>query len=175
MQHAITHLYVHIPFCVAKCAYCAFYSEPLEGERVERFLAALEREIEAVADRLAPQTIYFGGGTPSILTTEQLEKLLTHLRACISSLESRITNHEFEWTVETNPATVTPEKARLLRALGVNRVSVGAQALDDALLERLGRVHTVAMVRETVETLRAAGFDNLNLDFIFAIPGQTVA
>jgi len=175
MQHALAHLYVHIPFCVAKCAYCAFYSEPAEGGRVERFLAALARDIDAMADRLVPKTIYFGGGTPSILTTQQLERLLTHLHARVPSLESRVTSHDFEWTVETNPATVTPEKARLLRAFGVNRVSVGAQALDDTLLERLGRVHTVAMIHETAETLRGAGFDNLNLDFIFAIPGQTVA
>ncbi|MCX7825769.1 MAG: radical SAM family heme chaperone HemW [Verrucomicrobiae bacterium] len=175
MPNPFAHLYVHIPFCVAKCAYCAFYSEPAEERRAERFLAALEREIEAVAGRLAPQTIYIGGGTPTSLTAEQLERLLTHLRACIPNLESRVTSRDFEWTVETNPATLTSEKARLLRLLGVNRVSVGAQALDDALLERLGRVHTVAMIHETVETLRTAGFENLNLDFIFAIPGQTVA
>lgn len=174
MQAPITHLYVHIPFCVAKCAYCAFYSEPAENERVERFLSALNREIETVADRLAPHTIYFGGGTPSILTAQQLERLLTHLRARVVNLDALAAAADFEWTVETNPATVSPEKARLLRAFGVNRVSVGAQALDETLLERLGRVHTVAMVHETVEMLRVAGFDNLNLDFIFAIPGQTV-
>ena len=173
MQREINHLYVHIPFCVAKCSYCAFYSEPAECGRVERFLTALTREIEAVAERLAPRTIYFGGGTPSILTAQQLEKLLTHLRSRVPDFDSLAAASDFEWTVETNPATVSPEKAQLLRAFGVNRVSVGAQALDETLLKRLGRVHTVAMVHGTVETLRAAGFDNLNLDFIFAIPGQT--
>lgn len=169
------HLYVHIPFCAAKCDYCAFYSEPAQAARVERFLGALSREIEKVAARLEPETIFFGGGTPSILTEKQFDRLLTHLRACIPSLESRITNHDFEWTIEMNPATVSLGKARLLRAFGVNRASLGVQSFDDELLKRLGRIHTVAMARESVATLRKAGFDNLNLDFIFAIPGQTAA
>ncbi|MCX6906960.1 MAG: radical SAM family heme chaperone HemW [Verrucomicrobia bacterium] len=174
-RRAVRHLYVHIPFCAAKCDYCAFYSEPAQAARVERFLAALQREIEQVAARLEPETIFFGGGTPSILTENQFERLLTHLRACIPSLESRITSHDFEWTIEMNPATVSPEKARLLRAFGVNRASLGVQSFDDDLLQRLGRVHTAAMAHESIATLREAGFDNLNLDFIFAIPGQTPA
>ncbi|MCX6899561.1 MAG: radical SAM family heme chaperone HemW [Verrucomicrobia bacterium] len=175
MRDQIHHLYVHIPFCAAKCNYCAFYSEPAQNERVERFLAALKREIEKVAARLAPQTIFFGGGTPSILTESQFERLLTHLHACIPTLRSQTLNPEFEWTVEMNPATVSPEKARLLRSFGVNRASLGVQSFDDDLLAGLGRVHTVAMAHESIATLREAGFDNLNLDFIFAIPGQTPA
>ena len=178
----VRHLYVHIPFCAAKCNYCAFYSEQLQEPRVERFLTALAREIEQVAARLEPETIFFGGGTPSILTERQLERLLAHLHGCIPSLESRITSpespitsHSFEWTLEMNPATVSLEKARLLRAFGVNRASLGVQSFDDALLKRLGRVHTAAMAHESIGTLREAGFDNLNLDFIFAIPGQTLA
>ncbi len=173
--HAVRHLYVHIPFCAAKCDYCAFYSEPAQSERVERFLAALAREIEKVAARLEPETIFFGGGTPSILTLAQFEKLLTHLRARIPSLDSQITRHELEWTVEMNPATVSADKARLLRSFGVNRASMGVQSVDVELLQQLGRVHTAAMALESIVLLRAAGFDNLNLDFIFAIPGQTQA
>jgi len=179
-RRIVRHLYVHIPFCAAKCNYCAFYSEPAQEARVERFLAALAREIEHVAARLEPETLFFGGGTPSILTERQLERLLAHLHGCIPSLESRITghkspisSHDFEWTFEMNPATVSLEKARLLRAFGVNRASLGVQSFDDALLTRLGRVHTAAMAHESIATLREAGFDNLNLDFIFAIPGQT--
>ena len=189
MQNKVRHLYVHIPFCASKCDYCAFYSEPAQSGRVERFLAALERDIEKVAACLEPETIFFGGGTPSILTVAQFDRLLTHLRSCIPSLESRVTNHEpritnhesqitdydFEWTVEMNPATVSPEKARLLRSFGVNRASLGVQSFDDDLLARLGRVHTAAMALDSIALLRAAGFDNLNLDFIFAIPGQTPA
>ncbi|MBI5394843.1 MAG: radical SAM family heme chaperone HemW [Verrucomicrobia bacterium] len=167
----VEHLYIHIPFCAAKCDYCAFYSEPAEAAKIERFLAALERELERAAPRLAPRTVFIGGGTPSILTTAQFERLLTRLESQISNLKSQIT----EWTVEMNPATVSPEKARLLRASGVNRISMGVQALDDALLERLGRVHTVAMAHKSLDVLREAGFTNINLDFIFAIPGQTLA
>lgn len=168
---AVRHLYVHIPFCAAKCDYCAFYSEPAQAGRVERFLTALSREIEKVAARLQPETIFFGGGTPSILTEKQCERLLSWLESQIPDLKSKIT----EWTIEMNPATVSPEKARLLRAFGVNRASLGVQLFDDKLLEWLGRVHTVAMAHESIATLREAGFDNLNLDFIFAIPGQTLA
>jgi len=196
----VRHLYAHIPFCAAKCNYCAFYSEPAQRERVERFLAALQREIEKVAARLEPETIFFGGGTPSILTVAQFERLLTHLHACIPNLKSRIEqsvaavsdrlasasdnaasvrdrrySDGFEWTIEMNPATVSSEKARLLRTFGVNRVSLGVQSFDNDLLARLGRVHTVTMAHESIATLCEAGFDNLNLDFIFAIPGQTPA
>ena len=174
-SRSVRHLYVHIPFCAAKCDYCAFYSEPAQAARVERFLGALSREIQKVAARLEPETIFFGGGTPSILTEHQFEHLLSQLRGCIPSLESRITSHDFEWTIEMNPATVSLEKARLLRAFGVNRASLGVQSFDDELLKRLGRVHTAAMARESLVTLREVGFDNLNLDFIFAIPGQTPA
>ena len=174
-RRAVRHLYVHIPFCASKCDYCAFYSEPAHEPRVERFLAALAIEIGNVASRLEPDTIFFGGGTPSILTETQWERLLTHVRSNIPGLESRIPRPGFEWTVEMNPATVSLEKARLLRAFGVNRASLGAQSFDDKLLERLGRIHTAAMTYESVAVLREAGFDNLNLDFIFAIPGQTPA
>lgn len=181
-RRIVRHLYVHIPFCAAKCNYCAFYSVPAQEARVERFLKALAREIEQVAERLEPETLFFGGGTPSILTERQLERLLTHMHGCIPALRSRITSHEppttsrdFEWTLEMNPATVSIEKARLLRAFGVNRASLGVQSFDDTLLRRLGRIHTAAMARESISTLREAGFSNLNLDFIFAIPGQTPA
>jgi len=102
-RRIVRHLYVHIPFCAAKCNYCAFYSEPAQEARVERFLAALAREIEHVAARLEPETLFFGGGTPSILTERQLDRLLAHLHSCIPSLGSRITSHNFEWTFEDEP------------------------------------------------------------------------
>jgi oxygen-independent coproporphyrinogen-3 oxidase len=175
VSKTVEHLYIHIPFCAAKCDYCAFYSEPAEAAKIERFLDALEREIQQAAPRLAPRTIFIGGGTPSILSAAQFERLLKHLFACVPSLKSRITAHAFEWTVETNPATVSLEKARLLRSFGVNRVSMGVQALDDPALEQLGRVHTVAMAHKSLDILREAGFANINMDFIFAIPGQTLA
>jgi oxygen-independent coproporphyrinogen-3 oxidase len=163
----VTSLYLHVPFCAQKCAYCAFYSEPASGELVNRYVAALVRELEIVAGDLAPQTIFFGGGTPSLLTLRQWEQILDAMeRLDLLGAE--------EFTVECNPATVSPDKAKLLRAFGVNRISMGVQSLDEALLDRLGRIHSREMVFKSFDILRRAGFDNLNLDLMFAIPGQTL-
>lgn len=164
----IGHLYVHVPFCAHKCEYCAFFSEVAQGERVNRYVGALVRELECVAPDLRPRTLFFGGGTPSLLNLRQWETVLT----AIDRLGLRPAE---EWTVESNPATVSLDKARLLRAFGVNRISLGVQSLDAAFLERLGRVHTREMVFRSFDTLRQAGFDNVNLDLMFAIPGQTLA
>jgi oxygen-independent coproporphyrinogen-3 oxidase len=166
-QPAIEHLYVHVPFCAKKCAYCAFYSEAAGGELIQRYVEALAREMELVAAELHPKTIFFGGGTPSLLTLRQWERLLQTLH--------RLGWHRAaEWTVECNPATVSLDKAKLLRDGGVNRISMGAQSFDEALLDRLGRVHSRLMIFKSFDLLRAAGFDNLNLDLMFAIPGQTL-
>jgi oxygen-independent coproporphyrinogen-3 oxidase len=160
-------LYVHVPFCARKCSYCAFYSESSSGEQIRRYLRALIREMELATDGLRPDTVFFGGGTPSLLNLRQWELILDALRR-------RRLGGATEWTVECNPATLSLDKARLLRDHGVNRVSLGVQSLDESLLERLGRVHSRAMVFESVDLLRKAGFDNLNLDLMFAIPGQTL-
>ena len=162
----VTSLYVHVPFCAHKCAYCAFYSEPSGGELINRYVTALDHELELVAHDLQPATIFFGGGTPSLLNLEQWKKILR-------SMERLKLLGAYEFTVECNPATISKEKAGLLREFGVNRVSMGVQSLDEALLDRLGRVHTRDMVFRSFETLRGAGFENINLDLMFAIPGQT--
>src|SRR5579862_3120357 len=164
----ITSLYFHVPFCAQKCAYCAFYSEPSSGELINRYVAALIRELEIVADDLRPHTIFFGGGTPSLLNLRQWEQILQAMER-LNLLGAE------EFTVECNPATVSADKARLFRDFGVNRVSMGVQSLDEALLDRLGRIHSRAMVFKSFDLLRQAGFDNLNLDLMFAIPGQTQA
>lgn len=160
-------LYLHVPFCAHKCEYCAFYSAPPAGDVVNRYVAALVRELELVAPLCRPQTVFFGGGTPSLLTLKQWE---TVLRA----MERLNLLGAAEWTVECNPATVSADKAALLRSFGVNRISMGVQSLDERLLERLGRIHTREQVFRSFDTLRAAGFDNLNVDLMFAIPGQTL-
>lgn len=163
----IASLYVHVPFCARKCAYCAFYSEAASGELIERYVGALLRELELVAADLRPRTIYFGGGTPSLLNLQQWKRIL-------SAMERLRVGGAGEWTVECNPATVSCDKAKLLRSGGVNRISMGVQSLNEALLERLGRVHTRQMAFKSFDILRQAGFDNLNLDLMFAIPGQTL-
>ena len=166
----IAHLYVHIPFCPKVCPYCSFYKETGDRNKTARFLDAILLELDqqqAVLPPLAPRTIFFGGGTPSALSTPQLVYLLSGLRARLdlSVLE--------EWTLEMNPATVSLEKARTLRALGVNRVSLGVQSWEPQLLAVLGRVHSAEQARRSYEILREAGFENVNLDLIFGIPTQT--
>lgn len=163
----IESLYVHVPFCAQKCAYCAFYSEASSGELVNRYVDALVREIELVAGDTKPRTVFFGGGTPSLLNLRQWEKILRAMeRLGLLGAE--------EFTVECNPATVSLDKGKLLRSFGVNRVSMGVQSLDEALLERLGRIHTREMAFKSFDTLRTAGFENVNVDLMFAIPGQTM-
>lgn len=163
----VESLYLHVPFCAQKCAYCAFYSEPSSGDLINRYVAALIRELELVAHDLQPRTIFFGGGTPSLLNLRQWEQILRALER-LNLLGAE------EFTVECNPATVSPDKAKRLRDFGVNRISMGVQSLDEQLLERLGRIHTRETVFQSFDILRRAGFDNLNLDLMFAIPGQTL-
>ena len=163
----VTSLYVHVPFCAQKCEYCAFFSEAGSGELVNRYVAALVREMELVAPELKPRTIFFGGGTPSMLNLAQWKTILQAME------KSNLLGAD-EFTIECNPATVSLDKARLLRDHGVNRISMGVQSLDEKLLDRLGRVHSREMVFKSFDTLRAAGFDNVNIDLMFAIPGQTM-
>lgn len=167
----IRHLYVHIPFCLKICPYCSFYKEASDKNKTQQFLDALLVELERESARhpVQPQTIFFGGGTPSALSTPQLEYLLTGIRERLDLTALS------EWTLEMNPATVSQEKAQMLRALGVNRISMGVQSWEPALLTVLGRVHTAAQAERSYEILREAGFDNVNLDLMFAIPTQTLA
>ena len=164
----VSSLYVHVPFCAQKCSYCAFYSEASSGELIERYTNALIRELELVAHDLRPATVFFGGGTPSILNLKQWRRVLETMQR-LNLLGAA------EWTIESNPATVSLDKAKLWRDFGVNRVSMGVQSLDEDLLDRLGRVHSRDMVFKSYDTLRRAGFDSINLDLMFAIPGQTMA
>ena len=134
---------------------------------VDRYVAALLDELEMVADELRPRTVFFGGGTPSILNLRQWDSILE----AINVLDIRSLN---EWTVECNPATLSKGKAQLLKEAGVTRVSMGVQSLDPDLLVRLGRVHSRDMVFRSYDILRNAGFERINLDLMFAIPSQTI-
>jgi oxygen-independent coproporphyrinogen-3 oxidase len=166
-ENVISHLYAHVPFCAKKCSYCAFYSEASDGSLVNRYVGALIRELELIAEDLKPRTIFFGGGTPSLLNLSQWERAL-------KSMERLNLLGAQEWTIECNPATVSLDKAKLWRDWGVNRVSMGVQSFDAGLLERLGRIHSREMIFKSFDILRAGGFDNLNIDLMFAIPGQTM-
>jgi oxygen-independent coproporphyrinogen-3 oxidase len=163
----ITSLYVHVPFCAHKCEYCAFYSEASSGELINRYVDGLVRELEMVAGDVKPRTIFFGGGTPSLLNLRQWETILR-------AMEKLNLLGADEFTIESNPATVSADKCKLLRDFGVNRVSMGVQSLDEKLLERLGRIHSREQVFKSFDILRKAGFDNVNLDLMFAIPTQTM-
>jgi oxygen-independent coproporphyrinogen-3 oxidase len=158
-------LYVHVPFCAHKCEYCAFYSHA-PGGLVQRYTDALIREVEMLP-AFQPRTIFFGGGTPSLLNLKQWEQIAEAFR-------TRGWLKPAEWTVECNPATVSLDKAKMLREMGVSRISMGVQSFDVNLLERLGRIHSRKQVFASYKILRSVGFDNINIDLMFAIPTQTM-
>jgi oxygen-independent coproporphyrinogen-3 oxidase len=162
----VNHLYVHIPFCHRICPYCSFHKHTPGGTDMTAFVDALLREM--AKQPLQPQTIFFGGGTPTMLSDTHLERLLRGLRERVDLAAVK------EFTMEANPRNVTPSKAALMRELGVTRVSLGIQAWDDATLKLLGRDHVRADAEETWQVLRAAGFPSLNLDLMFSIPGQSL-
>jgi oxygen-independent coproporphyrinogen III oxidase len=169
-ENVIRHIYVHIPFCARICPYCAFYKDLLDRSQTSRFCEAILCDLDQQCARFAvsPETIYFGGGTPTALTSSQLEFLLGgfHERLDLSSLE--------EWTIEANPGSVSERKAALLRNLGVTRVSVGVQSWDDELLKLLGREHNSQQAEQSFHILRTAGLSNINVDLMFGLPGQTI-
>jgi len=164
-------IYLHIPFCKSRCSYCDFATDVFKNaETVERYVNALCLEITNYELRITTsiETIYFGGGTPSLLTSGQLEKILNTIYQKFSVEKNA------EITMEMNPATMTIETVRGYRGLGVNRASFGAQTFDDTELKRLGRKHTAQDVRSTIELLRAAGFTNVSFDLIAGLPRQTL-
>jgi oxygen-independent coproporphyrinogen-3 oxidase len=170
----ITGLYIHVPFCFHKCHYCDFYSITRQTpDRMNRFVDLLLQEadqwVTGLGQPFTPNTLFMGGGTPSLLPLEMMDRLLAGLRQRLdlSAVD--------EWTVEANPATVTPEYCQMLRQAGVDRLSFGAQSFNSHELKTLERHHNPDDVFASVEMARAAGFDRLNLDLIFAIPGQDLA
>ncbi len=161
-------LYVHVPFCARTCDYCAFYQTQPTAESVRRFLAGVTAEAGLVAWSRPPDTVFWGGGTPGLLAPRALLELGGIVR-------DRLGGPASEWTVEMTPTSVTPQRLRALKDLGVTRVSMGVQSFQPALLDALGRPHTRGQIRRAYDTLRAAAFRSVNLDLIFAIPGQELA
>ena len=163
-------VYIHVPFCTKRCYYCAFNTAPLDDPAVmKRYVAALLGEIELVsqvswASAIAVGSVFFGGGTPSLLSADDMGAVLDRLRARFR-IESGA-----EITVECNPESVTREKVAAYRAAGVNRVSLGVQALDDEILHRIGRLHDAAGARRAFDAARAAAFDNVSVDLMYGLP-----
>ena len=166
-------LYIHIPFCKSKCIYCDFYSLPRGEEKMDDYVAALCRHLKESAPRAegyTVDTVYFGGGTPSYLGTDRLLKLLKCVKKHYTLSKTA------EVTLEANPDSATELRAlKKLRRGGFNRISLGVQSTDDALLRQIGRIHSADQVRQAVETARKAGFENLSLDLIYGLPGQDMS
>ena len=164
-------IYIHVPFCKAKCLYCDFYSLAGQDDAIDRFVGCVAEEISRVAERARDwrfDTLYIGGGTPSLLTPRHLERIVTTLQQTLDL--SRIQ----EFTLEANPGEAPEEKLRVFRDLGINRLSLGFQSFDAGLLKFLGRLHDPRDCRRTFDAARRAGFDNISADLLFNVPGQTL-
>ncbi len=165
-----TGLYLHIPFCLKKCKYCDFLSFAATDAQKRQYTDALIREIEALSPFAADRcfsTIYFGGGTPTLLGKGLLLRI-------ISAIERSFLLHpQAEFTVEANPETLDFALLKALKTAGVNRISLGVQSMNNAILKKIGRVHDVNRVLECYAALRLAGFENVSYDLIFALPDQT--
>ncbi len=167
-------LYIHFPFCIKKCYYCDFYSVEENAARITAWLNGLKREVSlyashAIVKDFLFKTLYLGGGTPSILKPAQLEKLLCHVREKFSF------DPQIETSMEVNPETVTLNKLKSYRDLGIHRLSIGIQSFDDRELKTLGRIHDAGRAVDCIRMAQDAGFKDIGLDLIFAIPGQTLA
>jgi oxygen-independent coproporphyrinogen-3 oxidase len=162
---------VHVPFCESKCSYCDFYSVPAGGVRESRYVDALAAEAALRTPAgFAPRTVFVGGGTPTALADDDFARMLDLVRE-LAMPGGRLV----EWTVEANPGSLTPTKARALAAAGVTRISLGVQSFDDAVLRSVGRVHDARTAREAVAIARGCGVPAVSLDLLFAIPGQGLA
>ncbi len=162
-------LYIHFPFCRRKCNYCSFVSYQGRDTDIPAYASALKQELALRAAGKRIHTIYFGGGTPSLLSTDQIEDALSNIRSIA------IVDKAAEITMEANPGTVDMPYLKAIRKLGINRLSLGIQSLDDSELMLLGRIHTAAEAREIVRLARNSGFTNLNIDLIYGVPGQTIS
>jgi len=158
-----TALYLHVPFCASSCDFCSFYQEQPKRSEIERYLSAIEREMELHPPGRV-ETAFWGGGTPGLLPAEDLLRL--------GKAMTKAAGRPGEWSVELAPSSVRADKLAALKEIGVTRVSMGVQSFDDATLDALGRRHSPKQIMEAWELIEAAGFASRNLDLIFAIPGQ---
>lgn len=165
-DNGIRHLYVHVPFCRTICFYCDFCRTVYTEQTAAKWLDALEQELFLKDIRVPQETVYIGGGTPTCLMPEQLDRLLGML--------DKYCGENCEYTIEVNPETMTEEKAEILARHGINRASIGYQTSDEKMLRLMNRHHIAGDVRRTMELLRSRGIDNLSLDIMYSLPGQTL-
>lgn len=161
-------LYIHVPFCESKCSYCDFVSYANAEDKIDAYFEALYRQIEDYKDDFKIDSIYIGGGTPSYVDERYIESTLGFINSCFE-----ISPH-CEISIEANPNSLTLKKAEAYRSAGINRLSMGVQAVQDDILKRIGRVHTHADTLRALDSAFKAGFDNINLDVMFSLPGQTI-
>lgn len=159
-------IYFHIPFCARQCDFCAFYQEPPRRGDLERYLAGMEQELSRLDIPRPVDTVFWGGGTPGLLSAHDLGRLGQAMLRCLPQAPE-------EWTVEMAPSTVKADKVDVLRDMGVTRISMGVQSFREDLLDKLGRQHSPRQIYQAIDIIRSAGVKNLNLDLIFAIPGQS--
>jgi oxygen-independent coproporphyrinogen-3 oxidase len=160
-------LYVHIPFCKEKCFYCDFFSQKYDMDLADKYIDSLIKHAKQFKSRKI-SSVYIGGGTPSILSLEQIQKLLQNLKNIFNLSELK------EFTFELNPESASKEKLHTLKTLGINRLSIGLQSADDRNLESLGRVHDFKIFCNCYDNAKHEGFDNINIDLIYGLPNQTV-
>ena len=165
MTNKVDHLYVHIPFCKTICAYCDFCHGIYSKENVSKWLKRLKKEFSEIKDE-SYKTIYIGGGTPTVLDTNELEEVLKLIKPH--------TNSVLEYTIEVNPETLNEDKVILLKKYGINRVSMGLQSSNDNLLKLMNRHHTFLDVKEKIDLLRKYNISNISLDIMYSIPTQTM-
>ena len=156
-------IYIHIPFCVKKCNYCDFLSYKNSEEEYVKYFKYLEKEVENYKD-IVYDTVYFGGGTPSIVNSEEIEKIIKKLKI----------SRDAEVTIEVNPGTINFDKLKKYKDMGINRISIGCQSFEDEMLKVTGRIHNREDTLRCYDEARKAGFKNINIDLMFALPGQTI-
>lgn len=170
-------IYIHVPFCESKCNYCAFYSKPLgelcgsskaEKIYVENLIGKIIANGAKYRKKYIVDTIFMGGGTPSVLSAEEVAAILGAIN------ENFTVTSDAEITIETNPGSLTGPKLKKYKSLGINRISIGAQSFDDDILKTLGRAHNTEEFLEKFRMARKVGFDNINVDLMFAVPGQSM-
>ena len=173
MEQQPLGLYIHIPYCIHKCGYCDFNSHPIKQDEMNHYIDALVAEMKHYAKTYSStniiRTIFLGGGTPTTLTVYQLERIL---KECVSEFTVA---SDAEITIEANPATIDIEQLKSIRQTGYNRISIGVQSFDKAELKLLDRAHGPEVIHSTVDRARKAGFDNLSLDLMFAVPNQSLS